>query len=66
MTLTTKPIPNPPASLVKRGILGVSDNLLPGESLAIGRAFMQVFRPELEAHFLGSKPSSQLTGGTKR
>lgn len=41
-----------PASLTKHGIRGVSDNLQPGETLAIGRAFIDVFRPELEARLL--------------
>lgn len=47
-----------PACLVKRGILGVTDNLQPGEVLNIGRAFINAFRPELEARLLkgGKKP----------
>lgn len=56
-----------PASLTKRGIRGVSDNLQPGESLAIGRAFINVFRPELEARLLkGKKPCQEASNSPCR
>lgn len=53
-----------PASLTKHGIRSVSDNLQPGETLAIGRAFINVFRPELEARLLKGKklPKSTVKG----
>jgi hypothetical protein len=46
-----------PSSLSKRGITTLSDNLQPGEQVSISRAFINVFRPELEARLLsGGKP----------
>lgn len=47
-----------PASLAKRGIFSVSDNLPEGAYLNVGRAFIQTFRPELEARLIrkGGKP----------
>jgi len=38
-----------PASLRKRGIVGVQDNLKPGQSLDVAKAFLHIFRPEIEA-----------------
>jgi hypothetical protein len=47
-----------PASLAKHGILRVSDNIPDGMGVDFNRAFMQVFRPELEAGVIrnGKKP----------
>lgn len=46
-----------PAAIAKHGITTLTDNLGPGEFVAINRAFFNVFRPELEARFItGSKP----------
>ena len=41
-----------PAALAKVGIHSVSDNLFPGDVLNVGRAFMMVFRTELEARLV--------------
>lgn len=58
----------PSAGMVKRGLLSVSDNLFPGESLNVGRAFAQVFRPELEARLIrkGVKPCATETSSPCR
>jgi hypothetical protein len=37
-----------PASLKKRGITAVYDNLAPNEYLNVGKEFAVMFRPELE------------------
>ncbi len=49
-----RPVKTPavPASLAKRGIFSVSDNLPEGAYLNVGRAFIQTFRPELEARLM--------------
>lgn len=41
-----------PACLTRKGIVSVSDNLAPGDVLNVGRAFINVFRPELEARLI--------------
>lgn len=53
--MSPRPIP---ASLAKHGIISVSDNLFPGDTLNVGRAFINVFRPELEARLIrgGKQP----------
>jgi hypothetical protein len=46
-----------PAAIAKHGIATLTDNLAPGEFIAINRAFFNVFRPEFEARFIrGGKP----------
>lgn len=37
-----------PASLAKRGIVSIADNLQPGEQLLIGKSFNRIFRTEIE------------------
>lgn len=44
-----------PATLAKRGITGIADNLPPGAGLDIARDFVRIFRPEIEARVLGWK-----------
>jgi hypothetical protein len=41
-----------PAVLVRQGVCSVSDNLFPGDTLNVGRIFMNMFRTELEARLI--------------
>lgn len=41
-----------PASLSRLGITGLSDNLQPGQEVNFSKAFVSIFRTELEAIFL--------------
>lgn len=43
--MATRPIP---ASLAKRGLTGITDNLPPGAELDVVRDFVRIFRPEIE------------------
>jgi hypothetical protein len=43
---------NAPAALQRQGIFSVRDNLCPGDELKVGRAFVQLFRTELEARVI--------------
>ncbi|HQS59953.1 MAG: hypothetical protein B7Y56_03350 [Gallionellales bacterium 35-53-114] len=47
--MSVRPVP---ASLARVGIVSASDNLFPGDVLNVGRAFINVFRPELEARLI--------------
>lgn len=54
-----------PAAIAKHGITRITDNLQPGESISIARAFFNVFRPELEARFIqGGKTRCQETSSS--
>lgn len=47
-----------PDAIAKYGITTLTDNLVPGEFVAINHAFLNVFRPELEARLIrgGKQP----------
>ena len=46
-----------PASLAKRGLVSVSDNLQPGDQVNFGKFFNRIFRTEIEARIF--KPENQ-------
>jgi hypothetical protein len=55
MTRAARPIP---AALAKRGITGVTDNLLPGQEVNWVKPLFWAFREELEARFLKPVPKA--------
>lgn len=56
MSDSTRPIP---ASLAKRGITGITDNLQPGQEVNWVKPLFWAFREELEARFLKPVPKAQ-------
>lgn len=48
-----------PASLAKRGLMRVTDNLQPGDEIKWNFHMFSVFRPELEARFISPAPKRE-------